>query len=67
MPGRHVRRVLAEAVPGHEAGLEPARRQDAVGGHADRQNRRLGVLGERELVLGPVFEHARGATGRHRR
>ncbi len=56
-PGSHVRRVLAEAVPGDEAGLEPARRQDAVGGQADRQNRRLRVLGERELVLGPVFEH----------
>ena len=56
--GRDVGRVLAEAVAGDERGREPARREQAVGGDADRQDRRLRVLGQRQLVLGAVEEEA---------
>ena len=67
--GGDVRRVLAEAVPGHETGFEAARRQHPVCGHAHGQDRRLGVLGERELVFGAVLQHRpqRGAGTAARR
>ena len=41
-------------MPGHEGGLDAARREDAIRGDADREDRGLCVLGEDELVFGTL-------------
>ena len=56
--GGHVRRILAEAVAGDDAGMNAARRQHASRGGADGQDGRLGVFRQRQLVLGPVEAQA---------
>ena len=50
--------------PATNAGSMPVRREHAAGGDADGENRRLRVLGQRQLILGAVGEHARAATRR---
>ncbi len=50
VPCGDVRRVFAEAVPGHHIGPAAARLQDATSRDAHRENRRLRVFGEREAV-----------------
>src|SRR5439155_23230887 len=49
--GRHVGRVLAEAMAGDKRRREAALLEQAPGGGTDGQNRRLRVLGQRQLIL----------------
>jgi len=53
--GSDVGRVLAEAVPGDKRRRDTFRRQQPVRRDARREDRRLRVLGQRQLVLG-TFE-----------
>src|SRR5206468_2394192 len=46
----------AEAVSGDELRTQSARLEQPVRRHADRENRGLGVLGERQLIVG-TFEN----------
>ena len=52
--GGDVRRVLAEAVAGDERRRDAARREQPARRDADGEDRRLRVLGQRQLILGPL-------------
>ena len=54
MPGRNVRRMLAEAVAGGKCGAHALGVQLTPCRHADREDCRLGVFGEKELVFRSV-------------
>src|SRR5476649_1379646 len=55
---RDVRGILAETVPRDERRREPARRQESGGRGTDREDRRLRMLGQRQLILGAVEDDA---------
>ena len=55
MPAATLAEVLAETVAGDERGLVALRHEQAARGDADAEERRLRVLGERQLILG-AFE-----------
>ena len=58
--GRDVRGVFAQAVPGDELRPHAARGERTLRGELVGEDRRLGVLGELELVFGP-FEAEAGS------
>ncbi len=57
--GGDQRGVFAQAVAGHEIGDKAALAEHGPGGHGDRQQRGLLVLGELELIVGTFKTEAR--------
>ena len=51
---RHMRRILAQAVPGNVARRDPFRLEDAPASDRDRQDRRLGDFGQLQLIFRSV-------------
>ncbi len=54
VPAATLAEVLAQAVAGDEGRAHPPGGQEAQGRHADRENGRLGVFGQRQRVLGAL-------------